>query len=121
MKKPEELNFTANHSASYSGVSMSEVVRISAREERAKKLANEVSDFLNGTSGRNEDLKVFLDVIAKDHRTLQQLFTKLCFQWIEKCSQNEFDDRNAYSVRLCKEVMKVVEEIPYKIKWFQFI
>jgi len=90
------------------------------RDEAAKKAANNLSNFLNSYS-HNEDLKVFINEMAVDHRTLQQLFTKLCFQWIERCSQNGFDDRNMHSVKLCKEVMEVVEEMPDKIRCFPFI
>lgn len=59
----------------------------------------------------------FCDEMLNEHRTLQQNFTRLCFEWIKACSESRFDARNEASVKACKELQKVIEEkelyLPY--------
>jgi hypothetical protein len=46
--------------------------------------------------------------MGKDHRTLQQSFTKLCLKWIEYVGSEEyhFDGRNQDSHETCKKLVE---------------
>lgn len=55
--------------------------------------------------------KEFCEVMAREHRTIQQNFTRLCFKWIETCAKMElFDDRNEASVMSCRKLQEVIEK-----------
>jgi hypothetical protein len=81
-----------------------------SRDQRAIDAAHCLSDFVNDMT-RDEEL--FLTTMSREHRTLQQSFTGLCFAWIRKCAEKaesgDFDGRNEYSVEKCKEVLEKVE------------
>lgn len=58
--------------------------------------------------------KTAQEMSVRMHKTLQQSFTKLCFAWIKELATNEglyFDDRNAASVKACKELYAVGKEV----------
>jgi len=72
---------------------------------------NNVSDFLNsfGVSGKTEE---FIKHMNKDHRTLQQNFTRFCLAWIENCASDEyrFDLRNKSSHEVSKTLIDKFKE-----------
>lgn len=59
------------------------------------------------------DSREFVEGMGNEHRTLQQTFTELCFEWIRYNADNYdkgiFDGRNEYSCRKCKEIATTVD------------
>lgn len=74
-------------------------------EETVKAMSN----FVNNMTCPIPD---FVLEMTREHRTLQQTFTNLCFAWIRKCAQNHwagnFDGRNEHS---CKKSAEIVEKV----------
>jgi hypothetical protein len=76
---------------------------------KAKHLANEMSNFVNSFSS---DHQGFITEMGKDHRTLQQSFTKLCLKWIEYVASDDyrFDLRNQDSHTTCKKMIRAFQK-----------
>lgn len=76
----------------------------------AEETAQKMSSFINGM---NCPVDEFVEIMARDHRTLQQAFTNLCFAWIRKCSDKnetgDFDQRNEHSVYKCAEIIDTID------------
>lgn len=73
-----------------------------------KEMADEMSNFLN-TLSSDERTKEFVAEMKKDHRTLQQSFTRLCMAWIADLAERQhYDDRNEASVKLAKEIKRAI-------------
>jgi hypothetical protein len=74
-----------------------------------------MSDFVNNMC---MDPKEFAEGMGNEHRTLQQTFTNLCFEWIkfnaEQYDKKIFDGRNEYSCKVCKEIVEKVEAVGYR-------
>lgn len=50
------------------------------------------------------------EYMTREHRTLQQTFTRVCVEWLLVLSKQEYyDDRNADSVRLAKALFDLPE------------
>lgn len=64
-----------------------------------KMLSDDVSAALNSYSFSPEK---FCTEFSKEHRTLQQSFTRLCVAWIKTCASPDYkyDDRNEASHEL---------------------
>lgn len=74
-------------------------------EEKVKVISN----LLNTMSF---DEKKFCEMFGKEHRTLQQNFTRLCLVWIKHLSTVEhYDDRNEASVLISKEIVEKVQDL----------
>ncbi len=74
-------------------------------------VAQEMSRLLN-TYG-SQERKVFLEEMSRDHRSLQQSFTRLCVDWLQKLAATEsFDLRNQASVELAKELKPLLDSKP---------
>jgi len=75
----------------------------------AKEMALAMSDFVNNMTCPMDE---FISQMNREHRTLQQTFTDLCFSWIRNCAERhqrgDFDLRNEYS---CKKSAEIVEKI----------
>lgn len=73
--------------------------------------ARKVSDMLNSMGFNPEE---FCEEMTKDHRTLQQNFTRLCFAWIKTCASDDYrhDDRNRASHVKCREIVKTMSRDP---------
>jgi hypothetical protein len=73
----------------------------------ANQIAHQMSSFLNTFSAKNKE---FCEIMAQDHKTLQQRFTALCFEWIKHCSTDEYgqstDGRNEDTHRVCKMIVE---------------
>jgi hypothetical protein len=71
---------------------------------KAKNIAREMSYFVNSYSS---DHKEFINEMGKDHRTLQQSFTKLCLKWIEFVGSDDYrhDLRNQDSHEVCQKMI----------------
>lgn len=76
-----------------------------------KKCAMEVSDMLNCMGFIPEK---FCVEMAKDHRTIQQNFTRLCFEWIKFCASDEYrhDERNRATHVKCKYIVDRMSSDP---------
>ena len=69
-------------------------------ERVATQLAEAVNSFC--------DEKKVAQHLAVQHRTLQQTFTRVCVYWLKQLATTEyFDDRNAASVQLAKDLMNI--------------
>ena len=76
-----------------------------------KQNADEVSNMLNSLGFIPEK---FCVEVAKDHRTIQQNFTRLCFVWIKLCASDEYrhDERNRASHIKCKAIVDTMSADP---------
>ena len=71
-------------------------------KRNAEQVARMVSDFLNVAS--IQDVNKFVETMSNEHRTLQQLFTRLCVEWFRNLSDREtYDLRNEASVLFAKQ------------------
>lgn len=81
-----------------------------SREQRAIDAVHCLSDFVNDMA---RDEEQFIVSMGREHRTLQQSFTGLCFAWVKECAEKakkkDFDLRNEYSVEKCQEILEKVE------------
>jgi hypothetical protein len=68
-----------------------------------------MSNFVNSFSRNHEE---FCKEMSKEHRTLQQSFTRLCLEWIEHVSKEEYitDSRNMSSKIISRELLKGFKE-----------
>ena len=77
--------------------------------EKEKQLATTITDALNGRFGSKE----FCEAMSREHRYLQNEFTRLCLEWLEKCSemyeQGNYDGRNEFSCKIGKEFMNFIK------------
>lgn len=76
-----------------------------------RKKAMDVSDMLNSMGFIPE---LFCVEMAKDHRTIQQNFTRLCFEWIKLCASDEYrhDERNRATHVKCKAIVDTMSTDP---------
>lgn len=76
-----------------------------ATKTQAQEVVNNVTDYLNSFSNKNAE---FIKEMNREHRTLQQSFTKLCLEWLENCASEDyhFDGRNEASHKVSKEVVE---------------
>lgn len=78
--------------------------------ETEKKLAEDIARAINNFGF---GYKEFCEAMTREHRTLQQSFTRLCIYWLKTCAELEeyqFDGRNEASVMLGKIVMDALEK-----------
>lgn len=54
----------------------------------------------------------FCEHMNGEHKTLQQSFTRLCFEWIRFCASDEYrtDGRNQATHDACKKIVENVSE-----------
>jgi hypothetical protein len=78
-------------------------------QRKGTEVAKQVSAMINGY-GSNEQ-KQFIEEMSRDHRTLQQGFTRLCVAWFENLAERESHDlRNQGSVELAKELKPILDK-----------
>lgn len=75
------------------------------KTNQAKEVVTAVTDYLNSYFNKDE---TFVEQMNKEHRTLQQSFTRLCLCWLENCASESynFDKRNEASHELSKELIE---------------
>ena len=74
----------------------------------AKELATQVAYVINNFSFSYKD---FCEAMGREHRTLQQSFTRLCIHWLRYCSElKNYDGRNEASVIVGKIVAKALDD-----------
>lgn len=87
--------------------------------EDAIELAQMFSKFVNSIGNHVGDV---VQVLSRDHRTLQQGVTRFCVAWLEECNrkrqERDYDLRNEASAELGK---KFVEKIPPENRALPFI
>ena len=76
-----------------------------ATQTQAKEVVNNVTDYLNSFSNKNKE---FIAEMNREHRTLQQGFTKLCIEWLENCASEDynFDGRNEASHKIANVMVE---------------
>jgi len=72
-----------------------------------KKYLDEVKNMSNTLNNYSFNGKMFCKAMSHEHRTLQQSFTGLCFEWLKICAGDNyrFDGRNEASHVLCKRIV----------------
>ena len=56
-------------------------------KDRSKKIVADLTSLVNSMSFKPD---YFIEAMSRDHRTLQQSFTKLCLQWLEYVASDEY-------------------------------
>jgi len=78
------------------------------QKEKGEELATEMARLVNYSSG--DGSKAFIDKMSREHRTLQQSFTRMCLEWLEQVAEKEgpqfVDPRNADSQKTATRIMK---------------
>ena len=82
---------------------------MSDKEDKAKKLANDILDFVNDFG---YDSKTFSATICGGHRTLQQSVMRLFMTTIRAMAETSFDDRNKNAVALANAIAKIADDYP---------
>lgn len=74
-------------------------------EEKTKQQVEQVSSMLNSFSF---DYNGFCEQMCREHRTLQQSFTRLCIHWLSTCASDEYryDGRNEASHEIAKALIE---------------
>lgn len=76
-------------------------------------LAELVANTLNSTLD-NEITTAFINRMYREHRTLQQNFTRLCAAWLEHLAaldEFQYDARNEASVRYAKKAVAATSDV----------
>lgn len=83
-------------------------------------LVNEITNYVNSFSMKPEE---FVSAMNREHRTLQQSFTKLCLIWLENCASPDyrFDGRNEASHEISKRVIGEFQNENDQIKPSNFL
>ena len=77
------------------------------RHEEDMQLARDVARALNTFGFGYKD---FCEAMSREHRTLQQSFTRLCLEWLRTCANMEYyDGRNEASVEVGKIVVDALD------------
>lgn len=78
-----------------------------------KELVQDITDYLNSFNNKGQE---FCEEMSREHRTLQQNFTRLCLQWIEHCASVEYrtDGRNEGSQKIARELLEGFKEKQFK-------
>ena len=80
-------------------------------DSQGKELAYTVSRTINTFSDR-EVIKDFINEFSTEHRTLQQVFTRMCLEWLYKLStykDYDYDLRNHDSVKIAKQIDQLID------------
>lgn len=82
-------------------------------EKEVRNAVKSVSDIVNAYGA--DQVEFFIQEMGREHRTLQQGFTRLCRAWflylasLEEC---HYDLRNEASVELAKKIKATLEDNP---------
>jgi len=76
----------------------------------AKELTNVITNHLNSYNDKSEE---FNNAMSREHRTLQQNFTKLCLKWLEFVASEDYstDARNEQSKEVSQTLLNGFREI----------
>ena len=75
------------------------------KNAKTQEQVRKVSEMLNSFTF---DYKGFCEEMTREHRTLQQSFTRLCIQWLCTCASDEYryDGRNEASHEVAKALIE---------------
>lgn len=74
---------------------------------------NAVQFMSNYVNSMCSDYKEFAKGMSREHRTLQQNFTKLCIAWLNELANTEYYDlRNQASVEFARSVQDKLTGLP---------
>ncbi len=75
----------------------------------AEQLAQACASFVNSYNPQSGE---FIATMNREHRTLQQSFTRLALQWLENCASDEYrtDGRNESSHNVAKIMVDSFKE-----------
>ena len=79
----------------------------------ARELTNEITNHLNSFNDKSEEIN---NAMSREHRTLQQNFTRLCLKWLEYVASDEYntDGRNEQSKEVAQTLLNGFREIKAK-------
>ena len=79
----------------------------------ARELTNTITNHLNSYNDKSEE---FNDAMSREHRTLQQNFTRLCLKWLEYVASNDYntDARNEQSKEVAQTLLNGFKELKIK-------
>ncbi len=87
-------------------------------QELAEELVKKLSTFVNCMTMQSRE-KFFCEIMGREHRTLQQNFSKLVYAWIQEQSkqfeEGNFDPRNEYAVKTANQIA-TSDELKYAIQ-----
>lgn len=72
--------------------------------------ANQISQIANSTLYNPNNVGTAL---AHDHPFLQQQHMKMMIGFIREASKKSYDGRNEYTVKLCRELIKTIDNFQY--------
>lgn len=80
-------------------------------ESRNKDKARAIASLLNDFSFNAKEVA---KEMTREHKTLQQNFTRLCVEWLKVCASDEysFDGRNEASHEVAKVLLEGKDELP---------
>lgn len=81
-----------------------------AYEKREQEFAARCAEAVNPM---NFSTKIFCEALGRQHRTLQQNFTRVCLAWIKylaSLEEGEYDLRNEASVKTSRNILEKVGE-----------
>jgi hypothetical protein len=76
-------------------------------------LAEAAANCLNSTLD-NDEVLAFVERMGREHRTLQQSFTRLCAAWLEHLAflpDNYYDARNEASVEYARKAVEATKDV----------
>jgi predicted sulfurtransferase len=78
------------------------------QEQKTDEIVNQITNYVNTFSRREE----FNEAMSREHRTLQQSFTRLCLKWLEHIAQEGYrtDLRNEASKKIANELVSNFKE-----------
>jgi hypothetical protein len=88
--------------------------QVQTYEERLRGHVRAVSDAANAITSNG--CKEFAQMFSREHRTVQQCYTRMAVSWLEELAeQKNYDLRNEASVKLAREFVEKVKErgLPY--------
>lgn len=82
---------------------------IMEKAKDSQQMVQDITDYLNSFTRKE---KPFCEAMSREHRTLQQSFTRLCLQWLEHCATEEYrvDGRNEDSQKISREILELWQE-----------
>jgi hypothetical protein len=79
-------------------------------KDRSEKIVDDLTKLVNSMSFKPD---YFIEAMSKEHRTLQQSFTKLCLQWLEYVASDDYmsDGRNVASHTTARALMNFWKDV----------
>jgi len=82
-------------------------------EREVREVVSSVSHLVNAYG--HDEVDFFVREMGREHRTLQQGFTRLCRAWflhLATLKEFQYDLRNEASVELARKIMGILEDNP---------